>query len=280
MNFNTAYIISYFGNPSVRGKRKSFHEKQVEWLLTQGFQIVVLANQYEPGDHLTTPGITYINSQSLVSPGESRNTLLKRFYASDDDWALFADNDAILYDDKQHGIGATFKASLTQALFDPGASHLDLVAPINPAAAPITAKIAAAGNTIVFEKASTLKGSMFVLRNLQKDYGKPIYMSAAYNTSATGGILGGEDGHFILEMIEAGYGTYNCVNMVLHELDAKANYSTWSPSMEHRKTQKQAMHRAWFNAFKNSGMTLKPDGAVDRKSFLAQRWSSPNKVII
>ena len=108
-----AYIKSYFGkNNNTQHTRQALHYQQLCVLLqTPGIEhIHILAQDYDntsiitkPKNYLALehPRITYHHTEQLM-PSQARNRLMDIFYASGKDWALFADNDAII-DPRFHG---------------------------------------------------------------------------------------------------------------------------------------------------------------------------------
>ena len=95
MKINNCYIISWFGrDPDLRERRRRMHQTQIEWCHKHSLHPVVFAQEYEDGDYLD--GVTYIrNEGAVLHPGPARNVLLKHFYQTDDDYAVFADNDIV-----------------------------------------------------------------------------------------------------------------------------------------------------------------------------------------
>lgn len=112
-----AYIISYFGEKlETQWRRQALHYQQLCCLLQQpGIEeIVVLAQDYDklmkngvvtrPAHYLFLehPRIRYITQSDVLKPGGARNVLIKDFNKTNDQWAMFLDNDAIV-DPRWHG---------------------------------------------------------------------------------------------------------------------------------------------------------------------------------
>lgn len=112
-----AYIISYFGDKlETQWRRQALHYQQLCCLLRQpGIdEIVVLAQDYDklmknnvvtrPPHYLLLehPRIRYIEQSDVLKPGGARNRLIKEFNETNDHWAMFLDNDAIV-DPRWHG---------------------------------------------------------------------------------------------------------------------------------------------------------------------------------
>lgn len=100
MLFKTIYIISWFGNTEpLRTNRKKKHREQIENLLAFNlFNIIILAQEYEKEDFVSHPNIKYILSREVHKPNNARNILKKHFYNSEEDFALFLDDDILLTD--------------------------------------------------------------------------------------------------------------------------------------------------------------------------------------
>lgn len=279
MNFDTAYIISWFGDDEKKPKRKEYHTNQVEWMLEKGLNLVILAQEYSEEDYVQDSRVRYINGPTdrILTPGQARNVLLQDFYESDKDFAIFADNDSILYD---HGDGRGFVKHIN----DNWSRYnlIDMAIPVNPANEPFNKKFSEKkdlfDNNHVFTRTSNCKGSLFFLRNLKKHYNKEIYNAGIYDVNEDGGIIGGEDGDLALQFIANGLGVYKFENLILKEFGGASN-STWSENMEHRVSLADLMHITWHDRFKDCGMELK-DGRVNRKTFMKRNFKHPAKVII
>lgn len=105
MFIKTVYIISWFGdreNKELIEHRKKLHNEQLKWLLKTGgkdLKIVILAQFYEENEFLIHPQVKYIIiNDILLTPPAARNKLKEIFYASDEDYCLFLDDDIILED--------------------------------------------------------------------------------------------------------------------------------------------------------------------------------------
>ena len=278
MGLTHVYIISWFGDQYQ--KRLGYHNTQVEYFLNKGLKVVILAQDYNSKDFLEHNDIRYIlgPEDRILRPGEARNILLKDFYESDVDFAIFADNDSILYD---HCDGEHFVENINKNWEK--YSHVDMAMPINPRNEPFNKRYREEKdlyfNNHVFKKTSNCKGSLFFLKNVLKYYQKSIYNAEEYNLHTDGGILGGEDGDLALQFIAQGLGVYKFENLVLKEMGG-GEYSTWSESMEHRNTITDPMHLMWYKRFKDKGMEMKDNGRVNRRNFMKRNFKRPDKVVI
>lgn len=277
MGLTRAYIISWFGDQ--REKRLNYHNIQVEYFIDKGLDVVILAQEYQQSDYFEHEQVRYIDGpqDKVLTPGQARNILLNDFYYSDTDFAIFADNDSILYD---HCDGEHFIQHIN-ANWDKY-SFVDMAMPINPRNEPFNKRYREEHdlyfNNHVFKKTSNCKGSLFFLKNVLKYYDKEIYNAECFDRHSDGGILGGEDGDLALQFIVEGLGVYKFENLVLKEMGG-ADYSTWSESMEHRNTITDPMHNMWYERFKDHGMEIK-DNRVNRRNFMKRNFKRPDKVVI
>lgn len=216
MNLASVYIISYFGNLEVR---KPKHAEQVEWFKEKNFDIHVLNQKYTDEDYIS--GVKYHGDNTNMSPAAARNRLLKVFYDSDEDFAVFADNDAVV----KYLADFDFFAEMRKHDMD----GVDLMIPLNPIRLPFNKHYAENkvmyDENFVFERATDLKGSLFILRNLKKFYGREVYFDEDYFTLAGKSIVPGEDTDFLLNMLSEGFMCYMVRNVVLKEFSVK---STWA----------------------------------------------------
>lgn len=92
-------IISYLPHNEKREGRKREIAKAYEKLMEvvpKDCQVYVVSQCYDEEDY--KPGINYIKFDEGIGPSRARNELLKAFYASDDDYMLYIDDDCFIYD--------------------------------------------------------------------------------------------------------------------------------------------------------------------------------------
>lgn len=92
-------IISYLPRNNKRTKRKVEINKAFDNLMQvvpKECEVYIVAQCYDEEDY--RPGIHYIKFDEGIGPSRARNELLKAFYASDDDFMLYIDDDNFLYD--------------------------------------------------------------------------------------------------------------------------------------------------------------------------------------
>jgi hypothetical protein len=229
-NLSKIYIISWFGKDiKLRKKRKEYHTKQIDWALSKGLEVIVFAQEYEDSDYDSR--VIYVKNYTtqVVFPSHARNYLLGDFYSTEDEYAMFADNDSILWNDDNHLDSRDFidifnKIPLTEL------NDIDMFVPIAPNEEPFNSfwkkNADRVANNLVFERKACCKGSLFVLRNMNKAFGVAPCFDVE-NFQKDGAMIGGEDNDFSLGLLNNGFGCYSCKNIVLHELASISN-STWS----------------------------------------------------
>ena len=183
-----AYIISYFGkNNNTQHTRQALHYQQICCLLqTPGIEhIHILAQDYDntsiitkPKDYLALqhPRITYHHTGQMY-PSQARNKLIDVFYATGKDWALFADNDAII-DPRFHGtdICKTIEYN-TQWL----TKNVDVLVPMSPRHQPFNRYIQQEydkGNLDThtpIKRENYCKTTLFWMKNQSRVGRAPIY---------------------------------------------------------------------------------------------------------
>ena len=237
------YVISWFGRriyPELIERRKKIHKTQIDWALAQGLEPVVYAQEYAPEDYLE--GVTYIKSETPNHPSIGRNILLKHFYQTSDDWAVFADNDAILYDDDTHADSHHFIAEFKK--IDPkDIKYVAAITPIDGRQTPFRATLETNGwqKNWILKRKNNLKGSLFVMKNMKKAFNEEIYFDETFG--ADGKFIPYEDLDFAITITKKNYGVYEMQNIILKEIGS--NISTWA---------------------KNDRITQFNEGAEDRNS--------------
>lgn len=228
MNLTTMYIISWFGNDDVRPKRVEYHNNQINWAKQQGLKLVVYAQDYQPNEY--QDGVTYIiNDGTLKLPSTARNVLLAHFYKTDKDYAIFADNDSVLYDKPQHCDSKDFVKKFNAVSIDK-LKDVDFFFPLNPGKVPFTKTITdnqqMFDDNFVFNRSIDSKGSFSVLKNLRKHYGVEFYYDEVNYKTADNKIIAGEDVDFGMTLLQNGYSCYMLHNIILKEYGSTT--STWS----------------------------------------------------
>lgn len=263
-----AYIISYLGEGELFEKRLKAHNKQLDWMISAGITPVVLANAY-PSNDLKREGIEYVNQKERVYLQEARNILLERFYASDDNWAIFADNDAILYD---HGDpkGCLVKA-FSKISLD---SQIGLAGVIDPQYQPFSQyhkeQEKLLSSFLAFERNADPR-SFFFLKNFRKLGLKEVYYDLNIRYI--------EEPDFVYQCLVQGQKCFRLTNFVLKDLCAK--FTTLEDivtigRIETSNIGKKQIAKKW----ETFGVKVKPNNNWDIKEFLKRYWKGSTKVVV
>jgi hypothetical protein len=231
MKLTTVRINSYFGdNPELQKIRIEAHKKQLDFWQSRGYKIVVYAYRYE--DEWFEPNVRYITTppDKKVLIAAARNILLEDFYNSNEDFSFFLDNDAILYADKQHLDGNDFLTVFNKTDIN-DLNHVDCFGPVDPRQLPFSEfnkrNADMLSDNLYFELIPGIKGTMFCLKNLNKFYGKKIFMDDERFPVGQGEVVASEDRHFAANLLWNGFGNYLCRNIILKEI--VPDNSTWLP---------------------------------------------------
>jgi hypothetical protein len=255
MNVNNIYIISWFGNNTeIREKRRIIHDRQLTWIQNQNLTPVILAQHYENEEYKL--GIDYEKiekNQSVLLPAAARNVLLERFYNSDDDFALFADNDTRFYNGPQHGDSANF-IELIRSFDIDKFEDIDLVQFTNPARTPFTKTLSKDlfKKNLVFRRAYTVYGPIFLIKNIKKHHNKEIYFSADNFQTQEGKIINGEEIDFGVKFLMNGLKCYSTMNVIYDEMGRTK--STWTVDNKARSnaTAWSIINQTWNREFRPS----------------------------
>ncbi len=145
----TVYIPSYFKNFP---ERKELFYKCVNSYLNLGFNIVVYWMNLE-GDKIIDERIKYIDFKRVVNASVARNYLLNIFYESDDDEAIFSDDDSIL-----------------NGLDDVKDIDFDVLSLVNDKRGKLVAT-------------AWIYTCILIVKNLNKKYGKKVYFDESLDSN-------------------------------------------------------------------------------------------------
>lgn len=260
MILTKAYVISYISpkwDDVTKDKRRAVHIRQIEWLKQQGLDVYVFA-QYK-GD-LDVKYLPYTRGRYL--PGDARNECLKHFYSTDDDFAIFLDDDAILDPGKLEN--DTFISDIRKqdiSDFD----KVSLITPINPKYDPYTQfqlknRQVLEDNWVMLSKPHQ-PGFIFFLKNLKKHHGIEIYYEEDWS-EPDGSVKFGEDAVFSMRLTKAGLGSYQCWN--ISALDMGSSISTHSGGVQDKEVISRRMKDVKFiiqGVFPDLKIVVKPDGS-------------------
>lgn len=271
--FNKMYIISWFGDNEHSTKRYEIHKRQLEWCFGASLTPVVLAQNYK--DDQYTDNVEYIKHQGTVLKAlQARNVLLNTFYDSDDDFAVFADNDCYLYSGEKYGANDKFAEIIRNTPFE-NFKNVDMLIGLDPSTSPFTKDLEL--NKKNDETAWRLlpgfiADGFFILKNLKKHHNKEIYFDENF-IKEDGSIIACEDQDFPIQMIFQNMGVFFCKNLI--RKDDAATSSTWNNDQENRRIrtteghdfiskkfnlpiQKTSAKGSWMKKFKSFNDKLKP----------------------
>ena len=208
------YIISWFGDGPLVEKRKKMHRNQLTWCFENDLQPVVFAQNYKDEDYIE--GVTYIkHTGQVLRFGEAREPLLKHFYDSDDDFAIFADNDTYLYRGEKYGSNDVF-VKMMREIDVKQFEQVDCFYPINPAFIPFTKDLESNKVTDQYSwrmKPGYIPAGFFVLKNIKKHHNKEIYYDPAF-VLPDRSILPAEDQEFPINLIHNNMTCFACPNLI------------------------------------------------------------------
>lgn len=229
-------IISYFGHtPETRKVRRKIHNFQLRWFKNQGFskeEVYVASQYYQPNEYKKSYA-TYLDCafpNAKLKPGAARNFLLERFYKTDADWFILADNDSVLdfRDDTRH------KGNIIQWLKENDQEEVQCFVPVAPNVPGqgawkdyFKSKSDKLDNNWIFERGKTKTSFMF-LKNLKKHYGFEQYFDEGEKFQS------GEDWAFGIDLQIKGYRAMWCRNMILREMGGMKHAGTWKLSGDSR----------------------------------------------
>lgn len=277
-----AYITSFLptDNQELRDSRSAVTKRQILWWLDQTeVSINVIAMNYTDEDFLTdlepekASRLKYhITPPMKITP--ARVESFKLFYASDYDWGIIMDDDAILYDKPHHNSGPKLFAEMTQN----GVSRydgVDVFFPINPQKIgfnPIWDKNPPKyANNHVFKRSMDLKGSMCVVRNFRKFGMKEVWHDVDFTWQ--------EDTKFAIDCVAAGHTVLQCQNIILNELSGKASHFSADPSARIPKMLEGNTRIA--QAYSHLDLRMQEGShLLDRKDFIDKCWIKPKEFVV
>ena len=203
------YIISYRGtDAALKPKRVQFHKNQLTQLVKLFPQspITVVAQNYIDVE-LEQEVTTYIRTGQMY-PAQARNIMLKQFYESNEDWALFIDDD-ILFKEEYHPLA--FIDNLVAGLYN--TNPVTLIMPsygmLRPINGPLLDAKEITTNNFILEGNTKFRSGMFLIRNIKKFTGKEYYFDEVLKTN--------EDYAFGCELIKNNMYVHTHWNIVAHD---------------------------------------------------------------
>ncbi|MBB5042627.1 hypothetical protein [Shinella fusca] len=277
-----AFITSFLPNDvEHRADRKFDFEWQLEWWRRMtDIPVHVVASNWTDEEVAASKelgllarhggGITRVGARILI---ENRIDCLKHLYASDFDWGIIMDDDAVLMQAETHNSSYRLFAEMAangKDVYD----GVDVFAPIYGRKVPFSKELNAPGNPYannhVFKKSTDLKGSMIVVRNFEKEGRKPLLPDPSFRTH-------GEDTYVVLQAVSLGYSTMTSWNMVLEELSGE---STFANGDDDRTEKMREGHEQLVAKFGQFGLRMKAGShSLDKRDFETACWRDKPKRI-
>jgi len=263
-----AYINSYLPpDPISRALRLEKHREQLEWWLARTtMPITVLAGDYRPVEVTLNPRITYLH-QPMQPSGKAWVVRQEAFYASEHEWGVMLDDDAILYD-----------AGSSSDIFEEMAGSLwryrvmGAWYPQWPVKSGFNAQVAKDPrykDHLIFRRGMDMKGSMWVCRNFRLSGEREVFPDPTFTW--------GEDVGMALALVAAGYGVFSTFNALLKELPHGASHFSDDPSA--RKPYMAAANIRLAAQYQHLGLRMKPGShLLDRTEFFRQCWHMSKEV--
>ncbi len=277
-----AFITSYLPDTTGhRADRKFDFEWQLEWWRRMtDIPVNVIASNWTDEEIAASKEVGLLSghggSVTRVGPRiliENRIDCLRQLYASDFDWGIIMDDDAVLMQAENHNSSYRLFAEMAASGKD-AYNGVDVFAPIYGRKAPFNGELNGPGNPYsanhVFKKNTDLKGSMIVVRNFAKD-GRPLLLpDPSFRCH-------GEDTYLVLQAISLGYSTMTSWNMVLEELSGE---STFADGDDDRTEKMREGHELLVEKFGQLGLRMKTGShALDKKGFETRCWGEKSKRI-
>ncbi|MGV1957785.1 hypothetical protein ACQZ5G_14780 [Agrobacterium sp. 22-214-1] len=264
-----------------RADRKFDFEWQLEWWRRMtDIPVHVIASNWTDKEVATSKELTLLSEHggdiTRVGPRiliENRIDCLKRLYASDFDWGIIMDDDAVLMQAESHNSSYRLFAEMAANGKD-AYDGVDVFAPIYGRKVPFSKELNAPGspyaNHHVFKKSTDLKGSMIVVRNFEKEGRKPLLPDPSFHTH-------GEDTYLVLQAVSLGYSTMTSWNMVLEELSGE---STFANGDDDRTEKMRKGHEQLVARFGQFGLRMKAGShSLDKRDFETACWRDKLKRI-
>lgn len=278
-----AYVVCHLpSDPDDRRKRRLNFERQLRfWRQMTDIPVHVFLSNWTPLGRSTDRelpllaqhggSVTIVPSQPLIL---NRIACLNAFYASDCQWGIMMDDDAVPYVGPTYNSGVEFFAEMAR---NGSAAYrdVDVFHTINPAKLPGQNQIWTRSPVLyadnhVFEANYDLKGSMFVVRNFRLD-GRPLVLPPACHREH------GEDTLFAIEAISKGCTVFRCGNIVLNEFSGPSHF-------KHSKLVIRRGNEAIAALYASDGLCMKTapnrDHLLDRSSMLAKCLPGRPKTVV
>lgn len=216
-----AYIVSYLGSEeSLIQKRLAIHNKQIDWFLEHSpsdLEISIFDQNYKPEWRRSDSKISYWNyTGPVMKQWAVRNRFLAQFYSSLEDYAIFADNDAVLYDHFDGPKVLKFISEKKSKLVEEG---VHCFVPIDAAKSPFNQYVEDRkheyDSNYIFNPIIWLRTAFFGFCNIKKYLGKEIY----FRDFSDNPKLGHADDYFFgYDLTKNGINLFKSYNFILKDM--------------------------------------------------------------
>lgn len=278
-----AFITSYLPDDADHRKNRKFDfEWQLEWWRRMtDIPVHVIASNWTDEDVTASKelGLLAGHGGSIIrQPAQcitrNRNLCLSKLYASDFDWGIVMDDDAVLMQAENHNSSYRLFAEMAangKSAYD----GVDLFQPIFGRQVPFNKKYSAANNPYadnhVFERSTNLKGTMIVVRNFVKEDREPLFLPEEFG-------FVGEDTYLTLQAISKGYAPMTCWNLILEELGGESHFAM---SDAERTEKMREGHQKLVEVFGQDGLRMSGDGShkLDKNDFTSKFWGTKKQAV-
>lgn len=268
MNLFRIQILNYLSDdPQVRDIRLRTHHEQLKWWTDRTqLDITVYAMNYSPGDYFVHPRVTYRDLPKTPT-GQAYNLRFEDLYASDYNYGIMMDDDAILYDH-----------SSSYRMFEEMSSHItdywdiDVMFPICPARMPFNHLLTKHKGDVnhIFIPNKSLKGTMYVVKNFRKFSESELYTDPSFTL--------GEDVQTAFEALCLGKHVYMTPSMVLKEYNHKSSHFVADHNTSGSVDGVIVSHKI---ADKYAGFGLQYDGSrYNTREFMKKIWPDKKTLLI
>lgn len=212
--------------------------------------------------------------QPAQSITRNRNLCLSQLYASDFDWGIVMDDDAVLMQGENHNSSYRLFAEMAtngKSVYE----GVDLFQPIFGRQTPFNKKYDAKNNPYadnhVFKRSTNLKGTMIVVRNFAKEGRERLFLPEDF-------VFVGEDTYLTLQAISKGYAPMTCWNLILKELSGQSHFAMTDAG---RTDKMRQGHDKLVEVFGHDGLRMNGDGShkLDKSAFTGKFWGNKKKIV-
>ncbi|UXT49613.1 hypothetical protein FY136_10325 [Agrobacterium tumefaciens] len=278
-----AFITSYLPDDTDHRKNRKFDfEWQLEWWRRMtDIPVHVIASNWTDEDVAASNELGMLPEhggsiirQPAQSIAQNRNLCLSELYASDFDWGIVMDDDAVLMQAENHNSSYRLFAEMA-ANGKTAYEGVDLFQPIFGRQIPFNKKYRAENNPYadnhVFERSTNLKGTMIIVRNFAKEAREPLFLPQEFG-------FVGEDTYLTLEAISKGYAPMTCWNLILEELGGESHFAMTDAE---RTEKMREGHQKLVEVFGPDGLRMSSNGShkLDKNDFTGKFWGTKKKTV-